>query len=60
MTYTTLRGGSERISTAEVGIAFTGRDEFDIGLEGTWTEAPGLNQAKINVLMLRTRIRYFF
>jgi hypothetical protein len=57
---TTLRGGSERVSTFELAIAFTGRDEFDIGLEGTWTEVPGLNQAKINILMLRTRIRYFF
>ena len=52
--------GSRRTSTVEIAVAFTGRDEFDIGLEGAWTEVPGLGQAKFDVLMARTRIRYFF
>ncbi len=56
----TFGEGSRRTSTVEVAIAFTGRDEFDIGLEGVWTEVPGLDQAKFDVLMARTRIRYFF
>jgi len=56
----TFGEGSRRTSTVEIAIAFTGRDEFDIGLEGAWTEVPGLGQAKFDVLIARTRIRYFF
>ncbi len=54
------RGGSERISTMDIAIAFTGRDEFDIGLEGAWTQLPGPGQGKFDILMVPTRIRYFF
>jgi len=57
---TTLRGGSRRTSVVEIGIAFTGREEFDIGLEGAWTELPGPIQDEFDVLLVRTRIRYFF